>query len=744
MKRLFALIGFSYLITLTAAMFLPLNIIFIILLILIFLFIISMLLKNIRKDKGIPITLATIVVALSAYALNMKLNVMPIQELVDKDITVSGVICDLPYKSNGRYNYTLEIDNIVGYENIKNFRINLSTSDAIDADVYDRFTGNIHTFLIDNDFYYSKYSLSKKIYLSAFLYDYEFNSVEKVNNKKSPYYYALKFREKMLSVTRFVLPERQASVANGILLGDKHSIPGDIKKDFLDVEVYHLLTVSGIHVSIVSQILIFILKRLKINQKISSLISIAVIFGFMAITGFTPSVMRAGIMSIIYTIGVIIGRNSDSLNSLGFAVLVLSLFNPNVGGDIRLWLSALSVLGIITFARPIEIKLKDYFSKYFKSNKLSNYILKSISVTLSVTLASMPVNVIFFRNISLISPIANILMMFPISIMIFCTIALDIGVILCLPKIMIMPFGFISGVIINYLTICARVLSKINFASISIDYPFVILWVSLTLILISICVLFGKTRKYSKLLTFISADLLLLGIISYQFTMLNVTRVSVVDSGNGSSVVLKKNGHTAIISCGGELKCSNSVTNYLSNTNTRNLDFILVPSEAEECSMFFSDIESQYNVNTVILPVSTTLGNSLSERNVAVKAVRFKDKINSSIWGNVETSVFKYDEFVWVYLTVQDVSLLICPTGGDIDKLPAKYRNCDIFIAGELPMNYNRLNPLNTVISMNSQSCKVNVPKLLKYGMNTCATSDYGAVHIDISDSNRVSIRREI
>ena len=74
----------------------------------------------------------------------------------------------------------------------------------------------------------------------------------------------------------------------------------------------------------------------------------------MALAGFPASAVRAGIMSILYFLGLAVGRESDSLNSLGFALLVMTAGNPYAVNDVGLLLSACATLGLLLLGPRME------------------------------------------------------------------------------------------------------------------------------------------------------------------------------------------------------------------------------------------------------------------------------------------------------------------------------------------------------------------------------------------------------
>ena len=104
--------------------------------------------------------------------------------------------------------------------------------------------------------------------------------------------------------------------------------------------------------TIVFQGLLKLLKFCKIPHKLSCVITAFGVLSFMAITGFSPSVLRSGIMSLLFLAAMIFHRKADSLNSLGIAVFLLCVINPYAAADFGFLLSVTSALSLILLSKP--------------------------------------------------------------------------------------------------------------------------------------------------------------------------------------------------------------------------------------------------------------------------------------------------------------------------------------------------------------------------------------------------------
>lgn len=120
-----------------------------------------------------------------------------------------------------------------------------------------------------------------------------------------------------------------SSLLNGLILGNKSTIPDDVYKDFQRSGLAHLLAVSGGNVGVLCAFIeVLFRKVLKVYGRGVNLIIIGIIVIFAIITGLSPSVVRASIMAIIYYLGRIIYRNPDTLNSLAVAAVLMLVINP--------------------------------------------------------------------------------------------------------------------------------------------------------------------------------------------------------------------------------------------------------------------------------------------------------------------------------------------------------------------------------------------------------------------------------
>ena len=140
------------------------------------------------------------------------------------------------------------------------------------------------------------------------------------------------------------------ALARAVLLGDKDELKLDVRRDFSRLGISHLLAVSGLHLSLIVMICEKLMNKCGVSKKNCSIVKVPLIVFYMGVTGFSSSVLRAGVMHLIKTAGDFVDRRSDPLTSLGAAVTLITVFDPYAFYDIGLILSALSAYACITFS----------------------------------------------------------------------------------------------------------------------------------------------------------------------------------------------------------------------------------------------------------------------------------------------------------------------------------------------------------------------------------------------------------
>ena len=258
------------------------------------------------------------------------------------------------------------------------------------------------------------------------------------------------------------LPEPHASLLNGILLGIPVRGQTLLYNQLKTVGLVHIVVLSGMNITLLSAIITNITSHL--GKKISLLTTIATIIIFISFVGAQPPVIRAGFMGVLTLIGILLGRKTLVLYSLLLSAIFIAIFWPSWPTTISFQLSYAATLGLILFSKKGAPTKNEETNNTLKG-KLTEYVYDEWRTSMSAQIFTVPLICVYFRQISLISPIANILVSWTIApLMIFGFMAAILGKIHF--ALGIVP-AYISYGILTYIIFVVEMLSKVPFASIS-------------------------------------------------------------------------------------------------------------------------------------------------------------------------------------------------------------------------------------------------------------------------------------
>ncbi|OGZ28082.1 MAG: hypothetical protein A2427_03390 [Candidatus Nealsonbacteria bacterium RIFOXYC1_FULL_40_7] len=204
---------------------------------------------------------------------------------------------------------------------------------------------------------------------------------------------------KIIISSSMKLPE--SSLLSAMILGDKTSVPESFNEKLNKAGVRHVTAISGMHVVIISSVLMSLLSWL--GKKRSAVLSIIFIFLFVMLSGFSASAVRACIMGSLFLIAPLFGRQSSGTRSIVLAVLIMLLINPFLVYDAGFQLSFSAALGIIYLSAPL-LRILKFIPDRFSVRKI-------LSSTFSAYIFTFPILVYNFGQISLSGPLANIFLL---------------------------------------------------------------------------------------------------------------------------------------------------------------------------------------------------------------------------------------------------------------------------------------------------------------------------------------------
>jgi len=262
-----------------------------------------------------------------------------------------------------------------------------------------------------DDFNYKDYLAHQGIY-STMLYPGIESVAHGTGFKPLEWVYSL--RNRLSRTLTEVLPEPQASLAQGILLGIRGNIPSPVKDSFSHSGTAHLLAISGLHLGIVAGILLSIGVWLFGRRYYTYVwLALVVIWLYALITGMHPPVVRGAIMASLFLFAELLGRQRNILPSLALAAAVMIGLSPQVLWGASFQLSFLAMLGLILIA-PSLIALgrkavNNTLGEDRAASSIARIVTDSFGVTLGAVIAVWPVIAHYFGIVSFVAPLATFL-----------------------------------------------------------------------------------------------------------------------------------------------------------------------------------------------------------------------------------------------------------------------------------------------------------------------------------------------
>ncbi|MCX7744616.1 MAG: competence protein ComEC family protein [Flavobacteriales bacterium] len=268
-------------------------------------------------------------------------------------------------------------------------------------------------------FNYKKYLETKGIYYQAYINTNAFKVLPQPP-RKNILYYIKEFRYEILRrIQSFGMPQEVTGIAAALLTGYKEILDSDTKASFSRVGAMHILAVSGLHVGIIYLMisgLLFFLKKNLWGRITALFITLFILWFYVILTGMSSSVLRAGIMFSLVSVGQTLSYKSNIYNTIFLSAFILLIVNPMNLFDVGFQLSYLAVLGIVFFFPAMNQWIT---SKYW----IVNQIWALTCVSLSAQIATTPISLYHFGQFPTSFLIANLVVVPLAGIIIYIGIA---------------------------------------------------------------------------------------------------------------------------------------------------------------------------------------------------------------------------------------------------------------------------------------------------------------------------------
>ncbi|MCX7951131.1 MAG: DNA internalization-related competence protein ComEC/Rec2 [Clostridiales bacterium] len=326
-------------------------------------------------------------------------------------------------------------------------------------------------------------------------------------------------KRKMYSIDKYSAP-----FINGLISGDIDSLEEELKNNFIDLNLKHIVVVSGAHLGIVT---FFTMIVFSFNYFYRIIATILFTTFYLILTGFSISAFRAYIMIVFILIGRILKKHTDSINLLILSMFVMTALNSYIIFNLSFILSVASVIGI-----------------YSVNPFISKYIDERLSVSISTLLTTLPITLYINGDFTIYSIILNAIISPLVGILTIISL-ISVMFSMALPYTFVFkPILFLGRFFLDIVRIAAKFNYKITIGQVNLI--FILLYYLLLFILID------KIKLKNKKIVMLTIILI---IISLNVIPNNKLTISFVDVGQGDSIfITTKHGKTILIDTGANIK----------------------------------------------------------------------------------------------------------------------------------------------------------------------------------------------
>lgn len=463
------------------------------------------------------------------------------------------------YKINDK-TITIYFDNIIGKyyvdndEKVKEFKDNYSFGDKIYIE------GEIsvpNNNTIPNNFNYKDYLYHKYIY-----YIIKIDKIKMISKNDNIF---LNIKN---SIYKRIDKIKYNNYLYAFILGKSYYIDSEVLNNYKINGITHLFALSGLHVSMFSSIILFILKKIKLSEKLSYFITSLFLIFFAFIASFTPSIVRSVLFFILSSINNVYYLYIKPKYLLYIVFSILIFINPFYIYDTGF---------ILSFCISFFILL------FNEKNKINNNLLSILVISILSTLSSLPIIINMSYEINILGFINNLFFIPYVTYIVF-------------PLSIIVVFISKLSFILNFLIIIMEYISKVssNILNVKLIFP----KMSLFLIIIYYVLLILIVKKINLKKMFI----IYLSFLYFRCNFDKNNYVYFIDVGQGdSALIVTKNNKSILIDTGGKVGSNYSlmksnVIPFFKSIGIRKLDYLFITHGDYDHAGYGIDLVNNFNV----------------------------------------------------------------------------------------------------------------------------------------------------
>lgn len=463
------------------------------------------------------------------------------------------------YKINDK-TITIYFDNIIGKyyidndEKVKEFKDNYSFGDKIYIEGEINVPNNN---TIPNNFNYKDYLYHKYIY-----YIIKIDKIKMISKNDNIF---LNIKN---SIYKRIDTIKYNDYLYAFILGKSYYIDSEVLNNYKINGITHLFALSGLHVSMFSSIILFILKKIKLSEKLSYFITSLFLIFFAFIASFTPSIVRSVLFFILSSINNVYYLYVKPKYLLYIVFSILIFINPFYIYDTGF---------ILSFCISFFILL------FNEKNKINNNLLSILVISILSTLSSLPIIINMSYEINILGFINNLFFIPYVTYIVF-------------PLSIIVVFISKLSFILNFLIIIMEYISKVSSNILNVKLIFSKMSIFLIIIYYVLLILIVKKINLKKIF------IIYLSFLYFRCDFDKNNYVYFIDVGQGdSALIVTKNNKSILIDTGGKVGSNYSlmksnVIPFFKSIGIRKLDYLFITHGDYDHAGYGIDLVNNFNV----------------------------------------------------------------------------------------------------------------------------------------------------
>jgi len=584
MVRKMAYIGASYLIGLFSASFFTYRTNLCLSVAMIISAIISVLFFRSKSIKFTVCTLSTAVAILiyGMYDLTVYQNIIKYDGY---DVEIKGIVTDIDNYDGDKSSYTIK-----GIINGDIEACVTCFTDSYNIEIGDSVSvlGKAEELKDSYKFPTKSYYKSKNIFLRlSRVYKLNYTKSNGFSIKKT----LLKYRDYILSAINRNMNSQYSGIMAAMLFGDKTGIENTEKTLMYRSGIGHIMAVSGVHLSVVCSFIWLIISRIPVNKYLKFSLLLVPVLCFVVLAGMSNSVIRAAVMILLVYGAELFKRKADTFNSLGIAAILLTVTSPFAVRDASFLLSVTGVFGIGVIAPKI---IEDIRKEYHTGK-----IIESIISSFCVMIVVFPVTTLFFDEVSVVSPISNLILL-PV-----CQIILIGGLIITITG----GLPIIAVPVLKICEICCMLVWSISKFIGSLHFSYIPLGDDNISVLIASAFITGITASFLCKRTKTTAAVIMtvfvfvVGFVNVRrYISENTVTVAIIKDSNSVSAVIHDNNSACVIDLKKGGLTAEYIAKYLNREGIRRIDALVMNTDVTSSQIIYDKQFDIFKVEKYMVP----------------------------------------------------------------------------------------------------------------------------------------------